>query len=123
MGFKEDSLVDYDRIELIHLFPQYYRTSNIFIRYIRRAFLFFQKKVGFKYRRSSEDFVFKKGPTWVSVTHEFVNYLIQNRVKVPNCINFHFLQMNNLFKPFCIIQDFVHIYTTILTSFILVCVT
>lgn len=114
VGFKEDYLFDYDRIERIHLFPQYYRTKNIFIRYLRSVFLLVQKKIGYKYRKSTEDFVFKKGPTWVSITHEFVGYLINNKNKVTNLYKFSFssdeqfiqtLLYNSEFRPY--IYDYV----------------
>lgn len=61
------------------LFPRRFRSNSIFIRLVRRVFLSFQDIVPLSKMRSIE---VKKGPQWVSVTHDFVSYLLQNRTKV-----------------------------------------
>ena len=64
-----------------HYFPfsHCFRSNNLLIRIVRKTILFFQDIFSLK---RHVGMVVKKGPQWCSVTHDFVSYLLQNKIKV-----------------------------------------
>lgn len=68
------------RINYYHLFPKYFRETkgvkNRFRQIIRASFLRFQQ---FFSLRRNKNIEFKKGTQWVSVTHDFVRYLLAKK--------------------------------------------
>lgn len=67
------------RTEHYFLFSCCFRSTNILIKAIRQAAIFFQ---GMFFLKRHVDMIVKKGPQWCSVTHDFVSYLLQNKEKI-----------------------------------------
>lgn len=71
------------RVKRFHLFPRHFSKNTdwklFVLRVLRSAFLRFQKL--FKIQRN-KSVIFKKGTQWVSVTHAFVGYLLQQKIEV-----------------------------------------
>lgn len=61
------------------IFSRQFCSKSFFVRAMRKAFLILQDILFYKKNRSVE---VKKGPQWVSVTHNFVSFLLQNRAKI-----------------------------------------
>ncbi len=80
VGFKEDHLFDKSRVTYIHLFPSRFKNANLKLRFIyskmRGAFLRLQRFFHYRYLIEKDGFILKKGPNWVSVTGNFVEYLL-----------------------------------------------
>lgn len=82
IGFSQGELEEYieRKVKRYHLFPKYFRSRNLsFSKLIRFAFLKLQFIFGIKRNRRIE---FKKGTQWVSLTHKFVGYLLDNKKEV-----------------------------------------
>lgn len=68
---------DEERVNKIHLFPKSFRTADHKQKYIykiRKHFINIQKAI--HYNHFKQPMVLMKGPTWVSITHELVGYLL-----------------------------------------------
>lgn len=71
------------KVQRYHIFPKYFRfkksLSGIFIRALRYLLLQIQELFGL-YRNKKT--IFKKGMNWVSVTPDFVHYLLSQQVQI-----------------------------------------
>lgn len=80
VGFKEDRLFDKSRVLYIHLFPAWFKSANLKLGFIyskvRGAALRCQRFFHYRHLIEKDGFVWKKGPQWVSVTNNFVEYLL-----------------------------------------------
>lgn len=80
IGFKEDELFDKSRVTKIHLFPSYFKYSSsllgIFLSKFRSIGLRFQRMVCYNHLHESENFKYKKGSQWVSITKDCVKYIL-----------------------------------------------
>lgn len=85
VGFYQGEISDIItyRVRKIHLYPRYFRERkgffNLYRRIVRRAFLILQSAIGFKRNRDIE---FKKGTQWISITEDFVRYLLTQKESV-----------------------------------------
>lgn len=61
------------------LFSRQFCSKSFFVKAMRKAFLSLQDVLSYKKNRSVE---VKKGPQWVSVTHDFVSFLLRNRARI-----------------------------------------
>lgn len=61
------------------LFSRQFGSNSLFVRAMRKAFLSLQDVLFYKKNRRIE---VKKGPQWVSVTHNFVSFLLRNRTRI-----------------------------------------
>ncbi|WP_437920458.1 beta-1,6-N-acetylglucosaminyltransferase [Sphingobacterium sp. LRF_L2] len=68
------------KVQRYHIFPKYFRSSGSGFDFLRKALRFLtlrlQFLLGIKRNKSIE---FKKGTQWVSLTDDFVNYLLSQR--------------------------------------------
>ncbi|MDR0795864.1 MAG: beta-1,6-N-acetylglucosaminyltransferase [Tannerella sp.] len=73
------------KVQRYHLFPKHFKESKGWKaqgrRYLRFVFLRLQIVLGIKRNRGIS---FKKGSQWVSITHDFVIYLLTHRKQVLN---------------------------------------
>lgn len=83
VGFKEDRLFNTDRVTKIHLLTKYYKVSNPVLRkffdILRSNFVKIQKLISYNY---VDGINLKKGPQWVSITGEFVEYLLGHKQSI-----------------------------------------
>lgn len=85
IGFNQgDNLMHIDRkVQRYHLFARHFRSSGSFVdlcrKMIRAAALRLQYLV---HIRRNVDTHFKKGTQWISVTHEFVKYMLSHKEEV-----------------------------------------
>lgn len=68
------------KVQRYHLFPKHFRSTGLSLqRLIRFAFL----KLQYVFRiRRNKDIEFKKGTQWISITHDFVKYLLDKKEEV-----------------------------------------
>lgn len=80
VGFKEDNLFDKSRVAYIHLFPSRFKSAHLRLGFIygkmRGAALRLQRFFHYRHFIEEDGFVWKKGPNWVSVTGDFIEYLL-----------------------------------------------
>lgn len=90
------------RVNYYHLFPSNFRetkgVANTTRRIIRAAFLRFQQLFGLKRNKNIE---FKKGTQWISVTHDFVKYLISQKEKAAKIYRYSFCSDELLAQTIC----------------------
>lgn len=68
------------RVQYYHLFPHSFQKYTGFVNFLKRSirYGFIQIQKVFNIKRNP-DVAFKKGTQWISVTHEFVKYLISQK--------------------------------------------
>lgn len=68
------------KVQLYHLFPRYFRSNKSFISFMVKSlrFLFLRIQFLLNFRRNT-DINFKKGTQWVSLTHDFVLYMLSQK--------------------------------------------
>ena len=64
------------KMQCWHLFPEQFKSKNLFIKAMRAGFLRLQEALGL-YRNQAIDF--KKGSQWVSITEGLVRYIIEHK--------------------------------------------
>lgn len=84
------------------LFPKEFQTAGICKRILRGSFARLQSMV--HYRRT--DMILKKGSQWCSVTHDFVDYLLQNRKKVKRIFTHTYCPDELFIQTLCWNSDF-----------------
>ena len=95
------------RVKQYHLFPRHFRATKGVLGFIRTAlrYLFLRIQYILGIRRNSST-VFKKGTNWVSVSQEFVVYLLQHKEEILKnyqhtyCADEIFLQTLCWYSPF-----------------------
>lgn len=76
IGFAPDSCSS--RVRNIHLFNKNFRSNFFLYRLLRDAYVKFQ--ITLRYiLRSQEAYETKKGPNWVSITHDFVGCMLEKK--------------------------------------------
>lgn len=120
IGYTQGDISDeIDRkVKRIHLFPKYFRTENgfisFFMRMIRYVFLRLQFLFGIRRNRGLN---FKKGTSWVSITHDLVSYLLPQYKEVMGMYNhsycadeifLHTICWNSMFKESIFDKDNEH---------------
>lgn len=100
IGFSQ---YDYDeevdrKVRRIHLFPKEFRSSSIFIRAIRAAFLRFQFLLRYRRNRHVD---FKKGTQWVSITPEFAKYVISKKEEIRKLYHHTFCSDEIFIQTIC----------------------
>lgn len=68
-----------DRVNRIHLLRSQFRTNN---RYISLLRYYLEKIINKIYKYPTEYIEYKKGPNWVSITNNFVLYLLENKTYI-----------------------------------------
>ncbi|MGQ7853137.1 beta-1,6-N-acetylglucosaminyltransferase [Pedobacter sp. WC2501] len=76
IGFAKKAIAS--RIKYIHLFAKSYRNPNKIIDYTRRLFILFQTYLRYNHFSAHKNLEIKNGTNWVSVTRDFVGYLLEN---------------------------------------------
>lgn len=77
--------IDY-RVQHRFLFPEEFRTKNVWKRGLRRLYLRFQDLI----HKKRTDLVVRKGSQWCSLTQEFVAYLIEQEALVKELFSHTF---------------------------------
>lgn len=67
------------KVQRYHLLPKLFRSNSFLVKLVRAGFLRLQFVCGF-YRNKSVNF--KKGTQWVSLTNDFVSYLLSKKEEV-----------------------------------------
>lgn len=68
-----------DRVRYFQLFSRQFRESSKFLGYSRQVFIFLQKILGYNRFSDMKSWKIMNGTNWVSVTNEFVKYLLENK--------------------------------------------
>lgn len=76
------------RVKYKHLFTSKFRSSNKLIIGIRDMFIITQKLIGYSQTTRFDDSQLKKGTNWVSVTHNFVEYILLNKEYILSSMKF-----------------------------------
>jgi len=112
LGISTDSLrnVEY-KVTKVHVSTSFYNLNILWLRkilfLIDRTFAFAQDLVGYNVVKLDKDFSLSKGPNWVSVTHDFVEYLLTKEAEClrifkrsvcPDEIFIHTVLHNSSFK-------------------------
>lgn len=92
VGFKPDEFFDKSWIEKIYLFPNEFRTNNIFKKRMRLLFLKIQTIFNFKYRKDTSECIYKKGPEWFSITHDLMKILIDYEKEIKDTYKYSYLK-------------------------------
>ena len=86
------------KVNLYHIFPRHFHSNNFFIKLFRAIFLRIQFLLSI---RRNKDINFKKGTQWVSVTDDFVSYLISNKREVLNTYHHTFCSDEIFVQTLC----------------------
>lgn len=74
-----------------HLFPQHFRSTSTLLNIFRRSVRFIALRIQFVFGiRRNKSIEFKKGTSWVSVSHAFVSYLLKMKVNVLKTYRYTF---------------------------------
>lgn len=93
IGFTQGNVDDEidQKVRRFHLFPKEYRNTEgvcgLLIRGLRKGFLKLQKLIGL---RRNKNIVFKKGTNWVSVTSNFVEFLLSQKEVIERLYTYTF---------------------------------
>jgi len=81
LGISTDSKKDVEyKVTKVHVSTLFYKLNILWLRkilfLIDRSFAFAQHLIGYNVVKLDKNFSLSKGPNWVSVTHDFVGYLL-----------------------------------------------
>jgi len=90
------------KIQSYHLFPQHFRATKgwkaLGRRCLRAAYLHLQTGLGIKRNR---DIPFKKGTQWISITHDFMLYVLTQKAQVLNTYHHTFCSDEVFIQTIC----------------------
>ncbi len=86
------------KVNHCHLFPRYFRSGNFLIKLFRAIFLRMQFILGI---RRNKNINFKKGTQWVSLTDDFVSYIISKKNEVLNTYHHTFCSDEIFVQTLC----------------------
>jgi hypothetical protein len=88
----------YRKVNYYHLFPRDFHSRNFFIKLFRAIFLRMQFVLCI---RRNKNINFKKGTQWVSVTNDFVSYIISKKKEVLNTYHHTFCSDEIFVQTLC----------------------
>lgn len=91
LGISTDSKKDVEyKVTKVHVSTSFYKLNILWLRkilfLIDRSFAFAQHLIGYNVVKLDKDFSLSKGPNWVSVTQDFVEYLL---TKEQECLRIY----------------------------------
>lgn len=90
------------KVNRYHLFPRHFRDTGGGLSFLRRSLRYvvlqLQYLFGIRINRTTH---FKKGTQWVSITHDFVNYVLQHKEQVMKAYSYTFCSDEIFLQTLC----------------------